>query len=321
MKYSHARLSIQAASVVVIQALFLAPFVHAQEVPVPLPEAPAVEVAPVVLVDELPSIGSEPANPTPDLVTSGEVPGTDSSTEEPILAQDAPSEEVVVQQTTDVQEAVTTDMLESTTLPVDVADVPTATEETLTVPVEEVLTPEVPVEESVAEDPVATIEETQQQVPIVEPSVDETNVSTVVEVPVTELAPEPEFSFELSQESLPTKKRVRTARGIVEEEVSTELIPVVDNEKGELRIEGECSNVSFVVLLFKHEDDYARDPASYIVNRAYPCEAGRFSYSLASLPTTLADGTYYLLVGEQGERGMWTPVTELRPVTINNSTR
>jgi hypothetical protein len=254
-----------------------------------------------------PGEAETPAAVVEELVAVAEVPEETT----------APEENVVLQDAQDVQQTIPTDVLEDTTRPLEVAEVPQG--ETVTIVVEEeVVTEEPTIEENVSQEVVAVIEQTQQEVPMVDSVVSD---PVITEVPVTELAPEPEFSFALSDESVPTKKKVRTSRGVTEEEVSTKLVPTVDNEKGELRIEGQCSNVSFVVLLFKNEEDYARDPASYIVNRAYPCENGSFSYALSSLPTTLADGTYYLLVGEQGDRGMWTPITELRAVTINNSLR
>jgi hypothetical protein len=305
-------------TVLTLVALVCPPLAYAQEAGDSVPVAQPEVVAPVA-----PETSPETSLPAEEIAT----PPVDDVVEEIVVTQveeevapateEAVEEVVVLQEASDVQQTVTTDMLEDTTGPLQVAEVPEG-ETVAIVVVEEVVTEESPVEDVTPSEVVAVIEQTQEEVPMVEPGVPD---PVVTEMPVAELAPEPEFSFSLSEESVPTKKKVRTSRGIAEEEVSTKLVPTVDNEKGELLIGGECSDVSFVVLLFKNEEDYARDPASYIVNRAYPCENGSFSYALSSLPSTLPDGTYYLLVGQQGDRGMWTPITELRAVTINNSLR
>ena len=74
-----------------------------------------------------------------------------------------------------------------------------------------------------------------------------------------------------------------------------------------------------MVLIFKNQTDYEADPRSFIMNRAYPCENGTYSYSIDRLPPTLTNGTYYLMIADQGERGPWTPATGLTEITINRS--
>lgn len=136
-----------------------------------------------------------------------------------------------------------------------------------------------------------------------------------------DLVPSPDFAFALTGKTIPTKRVVQDGSGkqIKEEVVTVESTPTVDNANGVMYVSGVCSDAYFVVLLFKNQNDYADDPASYIVNRAYPCVAGTYSYSISELPYGLKDGNYYLLVGEQGERGAWKPITGLTEITINNN--
>jgi hypothetical protein len=126
-----------------------------------------------------------------------------------------------------------------------------------------------------------------------------------------DMTPAPEFAFALTGNSMPTEKD--------DVPVTTALTSVVDNAHGVMRVSGKCSATYYVVLLFRHPDDYKKDPRSYVVNRAYPCEGGSFSYVISDLPEGLADGIYYLLIGEQGERGPWAPITEQTEVTIKNN--
>ncbi len=93
----------------------------------------------------------------------------------------------------------------------------------------------------------------------------------------------------------------------------------IDATTGVMSVSGACASPYFVVLLFKNQMDYEVDPRSFILNRAYPCEGGAYDYSIDRLPPTLENGTYYLMVGEQGERGPWTPATGLTEITINRS--
>ncbi len=115
----------------------------------------------------------------------------------------------------------------------------------------------------------------------------------------------------------------RTARDASGKQQTVELTqavaPQIDNTTGSMQVSGSCSNTYFVILLFKGQDDYARDPKSYILDKAFPCVGGQFSYSISDLPDSLNDGTYYLLVGEEGDKGPWAPITALTEVTINRN--
>jgi hypothetical protein len=182
---------------------------------------------------------------------------------------------------------------EATTTPVVVVEA-TTTEPSIPVPdaVLDVVTPDiqsVPVVEETVADPVPVPE------PVPEPIVLDTE----------ELTPSPDFAFALTGRQIPTKRKVENAEGKVirEEAVSAPLSSTVDNANGVMHVSGSCTDAYFVVLLFKNQNDYADDPSSYIVNRAYPCVASAYSYSISELPFGLKDGTYYLLIGQQGERG------------------
>lgn len=91
----------------------------------------------------------------------------------------------------------------------------------------------------------------------------------------------------------------------------------IDNESGAMTLTGTCSDTYFVVLLYKNQSDYTEDRGSYILNKAFKCENGSFSYSISDLPSNLETGTYYMLIGDQGSRGTWTPATQLTEININ----
>jgi hypothetical protein len=124
----------------------------------------------------------------------------------------------------------------------------------------------------------------------------------------------------MTGKKLATQRTVKTPDGKEHiEAVAAAVTPEIDNTTGTMRIGGACDDTYFVVLLFRNQDDYARDPRSYILNKAFPCENKSFSYDIAELPSSLSNGTYYLLVGSQGERGAWTPITGLTEITINRT--
>lgn len=91
----------------------------------------------------------------------------------------------------------------------------------------------------------------------------------------------------------------------------------IDSESGIMTLSGTCSDTYFVVLLYKNQSDYTEDRGSYILNKAFKCENGSFSYSVSDLPSNLETGTYYMLIGDQGSRGTWTPATQLTEININ----
>ncbi len=102
----------------------------------------------------------------------------------------------------------------------------------------------------------------------------------------------------------------------VSKKVTATPLISADNVEGVLRVSGICSAKYFVIILYSNKEDYNVNPASYILNKAFDCVAGRYDYSIKDLPNTLADGTYYLLVASQGDTGPWTPITALVPINI-----
>ena len=141
-----------------------------------------------------------------------------------------------------------------------------------------------------------------------------------IPIPIEALAPKQQYAFALSGTSIPTTAAVKNSDGTVtQQEISAVVTPVVNNADGSLTIAGECSDAYYVVLLFKNATDYADDPSSYLINKAYPCVGGTFTYSIKQLPYDLPDGDYYLMVGEEDASGSWTPITAQTEVTINRS--
>lgn len=141
-----------------------------------------------------------------------------------------------------------------------------------------------------------------------------TPIESVAEIPLEE---EKGFAFALTGKSIPTKQRLLTSDGeVIDERVIRESPVLSIDDEGAMTIAGACGDSYYVVLLYKDPEDYEKDPRSYILNRAYEC-TGTFSYAVENLPTMLPNGTYYLLIGEQGEAGAWVPITSLTEITIN----
>lgn len=137
---------------------------------------------------------------------------------------------------------------------------------------------------------------------------------------ITDLTPKPEYTFAMTGKQLATRRLVAKADGTQQvQTVAAAVTPQIDNTTGTMHVSGACSDTYFVVLLFRDQDDYARDPQSYILNRAFPCENQSFSYDVSDLPDSLDDGTYYLLIGQEGEHGAWSPITGLTEVMINHA--
>lgn len=144
---------------------------------------------------------------------------------------------------------------------------------------------------------------------------------TSLRISAVDLKPKPQYAFALTGRTMPALRSIRQTDGVVTQQVSSieTLTPVVDNVTGEVTVSGQCSAAYFVVLLFKHATDYADDPSSYVVNKAYPCVGGSFTYSISELPYNLPNGNYYLLVGQEGITGSWTPITSLSEIAINRN--
>ena len=86
-----------------------------------------------------------------------------------------------------------------------------------------------------------------------------------------------------------------------------------------LKISGSCAQKYFVIMVFRNASDYKEKPSSALVNGAGECHNGSFSYDLSALSPDTADGTYYVLTGEEGETGPWTPTSQIIPITVQAS--
>lgn len=81
-------------------------------------------------------------------------------------------------------------------------------------------------------------------------------------------------------------------------------------------VSGSCSDKYAVIITYRNEGDYRDNPRSSLINSSTPCDAGHYAFNLGGLPDSTQGGTFYLLVGAQGETGTWTPASALIPITI-----
>lgn len=143
----------------------------------------------------------------------------------------------------------------------------------------------------------------------------------VASIEAKELKPKPEYTFALGGERVSTRKKPKWQAG--QQATSTDVAAIseapaiaADNEVGVLSVSGSCAKKYFVILLYREKEDYDLNPGSYILNRAFECLDGSYSYAVKDLPKDLEPGTYYLLVGEQGYSGPWSPSSALVPIAI-----
>ena len=159
--------------------------------------------------------------------------------------------------------------------------------------------------------------------PVIDPVTDASSsiqISAPVQIPIpiTALKPPQSYTFALSGETIPTTHSTHNSDGTVTQSAasSQSLTPVVNNDTGTVTLSGACSDKYFVVLLYRHATDYTESPSSYLINRAYPCAGGQFTYSISQLPYNLPSGGYYVMVGQEGDTGTWTAITGLTAITI-----
>lgn len=145
----------------------------------------------------------------------------------------------------------------------------------------------------------------------------------VAEIAEEELMPDEKHTFKLEGSAIATKekpdwKKSGEEKKSLKAEKKVSKVPNLteDNVNGSLDISGDCSDLYYVVLLYERQEDYDKNPSSYIFNKAFDCKNGRYNYRLEQLPDSLKDGKYFLLVGGQGDVGSWKPITALIPVTI-----
>lgn len=92
-------------------------------------------------------------------------------------------------------------------------------------------------------------------------------------------------------------------------------------DRSSLTFDGACSARYFTVLFFRSIEDVVRDPARAIINRAFPCEGGRYHYelSVSGIPSTLDTGTYYAFIADQESSGPWKIITDPVPVRVTKT--
>ncbi len=99
-----------------------------------------------------------------------------------------------------------------------------------------------------------------------------------------------------------------------------DIKPAASSDGESFTVSGTCSKKYYVVMLFRNASDYKDKPSSALVNGAWECVKGSFSYDLSELSPDTPPGTYYLLTGEEGETTPWRPTSDIVPVTITAST-
>jgi len=139
-----------------------------------------------------------------------------------------------------------------------------------------------------------------------------------------DLEPEKTYAFTIEGNAIATKSTPDWAKDGSKKTVSKQVyaVPtfVTDSVTGDLTISGKCADPYFVVLIYQKAQDYDKSPTSYVFNKAFDCTGGQYSYDLKELPPSISKGTYYLLIGGQGDSGSWKPITALTPVTIEKLT-
>lgn len=293
-----------------IASIFAAPVAHAQEVPAAASSTPVV--APSNPDTAGPGANAVPtdASSTPPVADASSTPpdpqdiqGSPVSVQNPVNTQ--PAATTTLEDTTNPEEGTSTDPIildnatsTATSTPIDIVPGPDAT------PVIDDTQP--PRDEPVIEEPV----------PVVQEQIED---KAPVEIVLAPEPPEPEYTFSLTGKHLTTKRMMKSKDGTTQpQQVTSSLTPQINNADGTISFAGQCSDAYFVVLLYRNPYDYVDDPGSYLINRAYPCVNGSYAYSIADLPKSLSDGTYYLLVGQEGETGLWKPITDLTEININN---
>jgi hypothetical protein len=141
----------------------------------------------------------------------------------------------------------------------------------------------------------------------------------VAELEMSVLIPTKEYTFNIIGSPIATKETPEWSEGEelgVPEEGEVTVQPAISVDTNLLNISGSCSDPYYVILIYRNAGDYDIDPGSYIFNRAFLCENGNYSYELSDLPFNLESGTFYLLVGGQGARGSWKPISALTPIGI-----
>ncbi len=125
------------------------------------------------------------------------------------------------------------------------------------------------------------------------------------------------LQFSIHGAALPVPGRLPWQDSTTSAPAMTEAPTISASEDGRsFTVSGSCSDAYAVVLTYRNEDDYRDNPRDALANIATPCTDDRYTFNLGALPDSTRGGTYYLLVGQQGETGTWTPISALLPISI-----
>ncbi|MBX4206359.1 hypothetical protein KW784_01045 [Candidatus Parcubacteria bacterium] len=224
----------------------------------------------------------------------------------PIEEAPAPLEtSAPVQESTSTQQTIPSDALEATENPQE--------QDTLEEAIEVI-------DDSTAEMEAETASTTEEVIEVIE----EATTTPVAELPAEILEPEKEYSFEISGAAIAADASPEWSEPLLEaapegEEITE--VPALDTDTPHiLTVAGECDTPYYVILIYQNQEDYNANPSSYIFNRAFPCENGRYSYDVKELPFSLESGIFYLMVAGQGDKGPWKPITALTPIGVTVKT-
>jgi len=151
-------------------------------------------------------------------------------------------------------------------------------------------------------------------------------VLTTPPAPVVSLetiAPKKYFSFDLAGDPIATERDLswfpdKFKIGAAGSNADIN-IAINNDDPAKMIFSGACSKTFFVVLGYAKSDDYDKDPAKFVYNKAFSCKNGGYYYELSDLPKDLADGVYYFLVAEEGLTGPWQPITAIQPIKITSA--
>ncbi len=74
----------------------------------------------------------------------------------------------------------------------------------------------------------------------------------------------------------------------------------------DVKVQGDCHDQYFTVLLYPETRDYRQDPTGNVYNRAIACERDKpWHHTFATSSLFLTTGTYYLVRADQGAEGSW----------------
>lgn len=132
--------------------------------------------------------------------------------------------------------------------------------------------------------------------------------------------PEKKVVFNLNNQLIPSEKYLEWHQEFKTVKTNTKNIGGgfrLNSDKTKLIFEGTCQKEYFVILGYRHLNDYKTNPTSFIYNKAFNCKNGSYYYELNDLPLNINPQTYYFFVAEQNSNGSWYPISGIKPVEIS----